>query len=176
MKGKVFISYLAIFVLFSLVFLLLLRTPLFANQTVLFYRGNILLALTFVMLFLISGLQRCILKVRFETILAALIMSASIHLSLFVVFPVTFDRSVTMYLLNRLKVSQSPTCQGLSAKQMEQLFIKEYVKRDQAMARRIYEQSVINMLKEQNDCITLTVRGTSFLSFSEFIKKLYNLN
>jgi len=176
MKGKVILSYFLIFVLFSLVFFLLFRTPLFASQTVLFYRGNILLALTFVMLFLISGLQRRILKVRFETILAAIIMSASIHLSLFVVFPVTFDRSVTMYLLNRLNSSQSPTCQGLSPQQMQQLFVKEYVKRDQAMTRRIKEQSIINILKEQDNCVSLTPRGRSFLNLSELIKKLYNLN
>ena len=176
MKGKVILSYFLIFVLFSLVFFLLFRTPLFASQTVLFYRGNILLALTFVMLFLISGLQRRILKVRFETILAAIIMSASIHLSLFVVFPVTFDRSVTIYLLNRLNSSQSPTCQGLSPQQMQQLFVKEYVKRDQAMTRRIKEQSIINILKEQDNCVSLTPRGRSFLNLSELIKKLYNLN
>lgn len=176
MKGKVLISYFTIFGLFSLVFLLLFRTPLFASQTVLFYRGNILLALTLIMLFLISGLQRRIFKVRFETVLAAIIMSASIHLAIFVVFPVTFDRSVTMYLLNRLNTSQSPTCQGLTPQQMEQLFIKEYVKRDQAIARRVKEQSIINILREQNNCVSLTSRGRSFLNLSELIKKLYNLN
>jgi len=176
MKGKVFISYLAIFVLFSLVFLLLLRTPLFASQTVLFYRGNILLGLTALFFLLTSDVCKRVLKVRFETILAAIIMSASIHLAIFVVFPVTFDRSVTMYLLNRLNISQSPTCQGLSAQQMEQLFIKEYVKRDQAMARRIKEQSIINILKEHNNCVSLTSRGRNFLNLSELIKKLYALN
>ncbi len=169
-------TYLIIFSLFSVVFLTLLRLPLFSSQKVLFYRGNILLGLTVLILFSISGMERSVLKVRFETLLAALVMSASIHLSLFVVFPVTFDRSVTMYLLNRLQVSNSPTCSGLSPQAMENLFIKEYVKRDQAMARRIYEQSQINILQQNQNCVKLTKRGQDFLQFSKIIKKIYDLN
>ncbi len=176
MKGKVFFAYGLIFGLFTLLFLLLLRTPLFVTQTVLFYRGNMLLLVTLGLLFLISGKLRQYLKVQSETILAALIMSVSIHLALFVVFPVTFDRSVTMYLLNRVSISQSPACDGLSPQKMEQLLIKEYVKRDQAIARRIKEQKIINIFNKQNNCVSLTVRGKDFLQLSQLIKKLYGLD
>jgi NADH:ubiquinone oxidoreductase subunit 6 (subunit J) len=169
---KIIATYIIIFLIFTAVFLLLLRSPLFASQKVLFYRGNILLGIVFILL-LTSGVCWRITKVRFETGLAALVMSASIHLALFVVFPVTFDRSVTMYLLNRLNTSESASCQGLSPQQMQNLFIKEYVKRDKAIARRIYEQSVIDMLKEKNECVSLTKRGQNFLKLSEFIKSVY---
>jgi hypothetical protein len=176
MKTKILLNYLLVFVLFTVVFLLLFRSPLFKGQTVLFYRGSFLLALTFFLFAITPGVIRGVLKVKYDTFFAALMMSASIHLAIFVVFPVTFDRSITMYLLNRLAVSQSPSCQGLSQKEMEQLFIKEYVKRDQAMNRRIKEQSIIKMLEKQNNCVSLTSRGHNFLKLSEFIKWLYALN
>ena len=169
-------TYLIIFSLFSVVFLIFLRLPLLASQSVLFYRGNLLLLLTFFLTLTIIFIIYKRIKIGFETLLAALVMSASIHLSLFVVFPVTFDRSVTMYLLNRLQVSNSPTCSGLSPQAMENLFIKEYVKRDQAMARRIYEQSQINILQQNQNCVKLTKRGQDFLQFSKIIKKIYDLN
>ena len=175
MKKSFIWTYFLTFLFFSLIFLGLLRSPLLSQQKVLFYRGNLLLALTVLILCSISGMEQRVLKVRFETVLAAIVMSASIHLSLFVVFPVTFDRSVTMYLLNRLNTSQSPACQGLSPQNMEKLFIKEYVKRDKAMSRRIKEQSIIDMLEKKDNCVSLTSRGQNFLNFSQIIKSLYAL-
>ena len=152
-----------------------MRTPLFASQKVLFYRGNMLLASTFLLLLIISLIFSKKIKISYESLFAALVMSASIHLALFVVFPVTFDRSVTMYLLNRLNSSHSPSCQGLAPKQMENLLIDEYVKKDQAISRRIKEQSIINTIQSNNQCVSLTDRGQKFLTFSELIKQLYAL-
>jgi len=176
MKRKMFRSYFLVFLLFTVVFLLLFRSPLFKGQTVLFYRGSFLLAVTFLLFAITPGVIRGVVKVKYDTFFAALVMSASIHLAIFVVFPVTFDRSITMYLLNRLATSQFSTCQGLSPQQMEQLFIREYVKRDQAIARRLKEQSIIKMLEKKDSCVSLTPRGHNFLKLSEFIKQLYALN
>jgi len=174
-KRKVVLAYLFIAAFFTVIFLGLFRTPLFGNQKVLFYRGNLLLVIAFLLTALVLYLVRNRSKVRFETALAALVLSASLHLAFFVTFPVTFDRSVTMYLLNRLESSKTAQCAGLSEQEMEQVFIKEYVKERQAMRRRIKEQSIINMLKESNQCVTLTPRGASFLRFSETVMRLYNL-
>lgn len=176
MKSKIVLAYFGVFIFFSIIYIALFKTPVLNTIVVLFYRGNLLLLATFLICLLIITIFKKRLAISWETLFAALIMSASIHLAIFVVFPVTFDRSVTMYLLNRLNTSRSPTCQGLSAKQMENLLIKEYVKRDQAIFRRIQEQSVINMLEQSNQCVSLTPRGQGFLKFSKFLKALYNIN
>ena len=169
------LSYLLVFALFTLLFLGLFHTPLLNSQKVLFYRGSLLLGLTALTFLLISGVCKRVLRVRFETILAAIVMSASLHLAFFVTFPVTFDRSVTMYLLNRLNTSQSRQCPGLTPEAMQAVFIKEYVKEQQAIARRIREQSIINMLEEKNRCVVVTARAQKFLQFSELVKKLYGI-
>jgi len=167
--------YLLTFIGFSLLYLFLFRTSLFSSQRVLFYRGNLLLLVAFLLTAAILFVFRRRFKLSFETALAALVLSAALHLAFFVVFPVTFDRSVTMYLLNRLETAKSAQCAGLFEKEMERVFIEEYVKEQQAMRRRISEQSIIKMIEVEKKCVSLTPRAKNFLRFSEMVKKWYAL-
>ncbi len=174
----IFMSYISTCTLFTLVFLLLFRTPLFADQHILFYRGIGLLVVTFVIGALIIALYSWYVTTdTTQSLIAALVTSAAIHLAIFVVFPVTFDRSVTMYLLNTLEAAPlQNSCHGYSATELEELLIKEYVQEHGAIARRIKEQSIIDMLTPNNACVSLTERGSRFLEFSRTVGWLYNLN
>ncbi|MFH1827614.1 MAG: glycosyltransferase family 2 protein [bacterium] len=167
--------YFLVFVFFTAIFISFFHTPIFINQKVLFYRGFILLIPAILITSIISALFNYYLfKVKLESLVAAIIISISINLSFFVIFPVTFDRSITMYLLSTLnEKSINQTCDGLSEKALEQYFITEYVKDNFAIKRRIYEQSIINMLKERNSCVQLTQRGRKFIEFSELVKRIY---
>lgn len=121
-------------------------------------------------------LNRYFFKLQQQTLLAAILVSFSFHLSFFIVFPVTFDRSITMYLLSTLKEkSASHTCGGLSKKSLEQYFVDEYILKSKAIDRRIQEQSIINFIKEEESCVRLTTKGNNFLNLSELIKKMYSL-
>jgi len=106
---------------------------------------------------------------------AALIIAFSVHLSLFVIFPVTFERSVTMYLLNVLKSNQQNVCQGLTKNQMRDKLITEYVIGKDAVNKRINEQIIIDIINKKDNCYQLTTRGTNFLKLSETLKKIYNI-
>jgi len=172
------IVYPLIFSIFSVIFLLSFRSPFFSNQKVLFYRGIELLVMTTVATLIVTILVfRKQWKFKLETIVSALIFTFSIHLSFFVIFPVTFDRSVTMYLLETLKQrGNSESCQGLSEEQLEEVFIKEYIRQNQAVNRRINEQLFIDFIKRHDQCVQLTDRGNKFLRLSEMITKIYALN
>lgn len=167
--------YCAIFFLFSLVYLSLFHTFLFKSQTILFYRGIILLAITLsIFLILAIGLNFKLKKLYLESILAAILVSTSFHLSLFVVFPVTFERSVTMYLLNTLAINHNDqSCQGLAKSQLQDKLIKEYVLKNKALDKRLSEQKVINIINGNQECVQLTQQGLDFLKLSELIKKIY---
>lgn len=174
MKRVVF-QYLGIFFFFSVMFIFFFHTPLLINQHVMFYRGIGLLFITLLIFLLLLIVLRNNLKLNFETLVAALVMSLSINLVFFVVFPVTFERSVTMYILNKLNVSkQTQNCQGLSNSELEKDFIENYVVKNQAMQKRITEQKIINMISEENNCISISSRGRSFLNFSRVIEKIYS--
>lgn len=174
---KIIITYLLTFLFFTLLFVLSFHAPLFKTQTVLFYRGILLLLTTTIVCSLLLFLFRQKFKLETQSFIAALTISLSFHLSFFVIFPVTFDRSVTMYLLSTLaKKPASQNCPGIGKSALKEAFITEYVKENRAIERRIYEQSFINFVKEEKECVTLTSKGHRFLNFSLFIKKLYGIN
>jgi hypothetical protein len=169
--------YVGVFALFSVLYLGSFHTPLLGSEEVLFYRGVLLLALVFILfaaviVFLYWGGY----IVRLESAAAALVASAAIHLAIFIVFPVTFDRSVTMYLLYALERSpQAQSCSGYSPTELEQTFLREYVGEQAALARRVEEQEIINMVDVSGQCIALTKRGEKFLQFSRAFGALYGV-
>ena len=107
--------------------------------------------------------------------MAAIFVAVSINLSLFVVLPVTFERSVTMYLLNLLNENEKNSCRGLTKNELRKHLVNEYVTGKDAIGKRIVEQTAINMIEEENRCYKLTKRGKNFLQTSELIKKIYNI-
>jgi len=175
---KILAVYFIILILFSFLFILSFHTPLFLEQRVLFYRGLfLLLIITFTTLIICLFLNKYFFKVSFETLFASLILAFCFNLSFFIVFPVTFDRSVTTYLLSAIKEkSGTQTCGGLPEKQLEQLFIDEYVLDQKAVSRRIKEQSIIKTVEKDRDCVKLTQRGDNLLNFLNLIKKLYSFS
>ncbi|MBI3633258.1 MAG: hypothetical protein HY226_03135 [Candidatus Vogelbacteria bacterium] len=175
--GKIIAFYFTIFAIFTILFFCYFYSPLFSSQWVLFYRGIELLLITIFSTLLVGIIiNNHWFRLTQESLIAALIVSLSIHVSFFVIFPVTFDRSVTMYLLSRLNTnSVTQSCNGLSENNLEQSFINEYVIQQGAVNRRIKEQLIIKMLEENNSCVQLTAQGKNFLKLSAIIKKVYKI-
>lgn len=165
------------FLLFTFVFLLLFHTPLWAEQKVLFYRGlGLLVVSSLLVSTLAMTIRRVWREVRIESLVAAVIISLSLHLSFFVVFPVTFDRSVTMYLLSSLENRRNDlSCSGKFEDSLEKNLIEEYIVSRRAVRRRLNEQSIIGMIEERNNCAQLSSTGTLFLKFAGLVKKLYGV-
>jgi hypothetical protein len=174
---KVLLIYFTTFIFFSVIYLLLFHTKLFFYQKVLFYRGIYFLVFT-TLLFLILDLLSYFLlfKKHLDSLIAATLIIASIHLSIFVVFPVTFERSVTMFLLNTLSNASSATCKGLSKEEMQSKLINNYVIKNKAINKRVNEQQIIGFLSGSKDCIQLTPKSRQFLDMSKIIKRIYAIN
>lgn len=170
---KTILIYGSIFIFFTFIYLFSFHLPIFVQQKTLFYRGVILLAVISSIFFALTLIIHQYRSIKYlQLIISAIIVSISLNICFFIVFPVTFDRSITMYLLNTLENQDE---MSLSEKGLEQLFIDEYVVSQKAISRRIQEQSIIHFLKKESDQIHLTSKSIGFLNFSEKIKKLYNL-
>ncbi|MGB9707283.1 MAG: hypothetical protein ACPL1D_00825 [Microgenomates group bacterium] len=166
---KLIFFYIVFFLLFTLTYLCFFHLPILTFIRIFFYRGIILLFInTLIWMFFLIYLK----KFPLERIISLILISFSINLSVFVVFPVTFERSVTMYLLTR--INDSGQC--ISKDQLEKDLINEYIIKGKALNKRIEEQSAINFLKEKDDCIISTEKNKMFIEFSKFVNKLYNLN
>lgn len=174
---KIIFIYFFIFIFFTLVYLLSFHLPIFNQQTVLFYRGITLLTLISIFFFIFTLVFHYFRPTKYlQSIISAIVISISLNICFFVVFPVTFDRSVTMYLLNTLEnQTANKTQKYLSENDLETLFINEYVKSQKAIGRRIQEQSMIDFLEKKSDQIYLTPKSLKFLNLSKTIKKIYNL-
>lgn len=111
------------------------------------------------------------LNINSEEIATALIMSLCIHVSIFIVFPVTVERSQTVYLLNVIKKNEH-----ISADALESEFIKNYIKKNNAIGKRLDEQSVTGTVMVSNrQLISLTKKGNLLLPFFDLVKRAYGI-
>lgn len=176
MLWRIFITYGLVFAAFSALYILSFRMSLFHGQDVLFYRGIYLLVFASAVL-LIAGIAICraYFPERLESFIAALALSAAFHLCFFVIFPVTFERSVTMYLLRTLgRVETTEVC-DLSKEELRETLIREYIIERDAVGKRLHEQRVIDFVNSGDQCIALTSRGSEFLKFSRVVETIYGL-
>lgn len=157
---------------FSSIFFLSFHLPLFSEEKVLFYRGLKLLFLIAFLFFLIIFYVKksSLINLSWETLISFLVVSFSLNLVFFVVFPVTFERSVTMFLLNKVNGNQ-----GIGKRNLEKMLIEEYILKNKALEKRINEQTKINFLTIKNNQVFLTEKGLKFLNLSLFLKKIYGI-
>lgn len=170
--------YILVFISFSGLYLFLFHIPLFTFQHVLFYRGLLLLTATavisFTSAFFLAHKNKAF-SVYLESIISAVIVSISINFAIFVLLPVTFDRSVSTYLLSTLNTRATPSCRGLTKKQLEGVLIDQYIVKNKALQKRIIEQEEIGFISDNGECITLTDRARTFLRLKQITEELYNL-
>ena len=102
--------------------------------------------------------------------LALASLALSFNLTFLIVFPVTFDRSVTTYLLEQL-AHKGP----LSVEQMQSLLINDYVVRDKAVLRRMREQELSGNVEVRDGSYALTTQGEEFISISRGIRRLFHI-
>lgn len=172
---KLIILYFATLLLFSIIFILLFHLPLKNFQPVLFYRGLIFLIITtclFILAVLILNLKK-ITGINRDSLIAAILVSASLNLSFFVVFPVTIERSVTIFILNSLSRSSTLNCVGLSRQELDNKLVNEYISENKALEKRINEQKLINFLEDDNGCISITPMAGNFLKFTKYVEEAF---
>ncbi len=167
---RIFTIYAGVFLIFTAVYLALFHLPPFLTD-VFFYRGLLYLGLTVLLFaFALAAYASRTGYRRTESLIAALSVAASVNLAAFVVFPVTFDRSLTMFLLHTLASERTATKSELS-----QQFIGTYFLTHDALGKRLHEQSVAGMIGYGNGTYSLTDRARLFLRISDVIGTVYGL-
>jgi hypothetical protein len=152
-----------------LFFFLLVVSGLFSNSiSIMMYRGIALALAAFAAHLLLLALIKKI--ENFDSKLAAATLALAFNLCFLVIFPVTIDRSVTIYLLSQIERQEA----GLTLEELQSRLIEQYVKEYDAVDRRIDEQVVTGNLKKENEKIKLTKQGRAFLNFARVIQKFFN--
>lgn len=162
--------YLLTFFIYS--FLFVFSFHLFYNpKEILFYQGLIFLFSILFLFFAFLFLLRKKIGKKFFHFFSALVFSFSFLLSFFVVFPVTFERSITMYLLKTVNQNQS-----ITKKELEKKLINEYILKNQALEKRLNEQKIIDFIEVKKNKVYLTEKAKKFLKMANLIDKIFGIN
>ena len=146
-------------------YIALTRSPAFDGIHILFYRG-ILLAGATAAIMLATGLAlRRRLGLVPETLTGAVALSLAFNLCFLITFPVTFDRSITMFLLARIEQHDG----RLDMVGLQQLFVREYLGEMRQIERRVNEQSLSGNIRVEQRRIHITPQGRRLLAGSRTI-------
>ncbi|MGL6352155.1 MAG: hypothetical protein ACRC2U_20455 [Aeromonas sp.] len=154
-----------------LIFVALVRSPFFQNIEILFYRGTVLATVAALLLVCTLGLiARKWRMIDMSSLIGAAALSLSFNICFLVLFPVTIDRSVTVFLLARMERLDRP----VSRQELEQIFYDQYIVQMQQVDRRLAEQRASGNITGSNEAAILTDNGRQFLNVSRKIGDWFN--
>ena len=159
------LAYCATIALGFLLYVALIRSPLLGGVAILFYRG-VVIAGVVAFLLLVAGIAaRHQMRLAPETLVGAVALSLAFNISFLIVFPVTFDRSITMFLLARIERQDGQ----LDARGLERVFVRQYLGDLRQIDRRIAEQSLSGTIRVERGRIHITPQGRRLLEGARLV-------
>ncbi|QGP80218.1 hypothetical protein GL174_07850 [Sphingobium sp. CAP-1] len=161
------IVYLIVLAAGFLLYLALIASPLLGAVPLLFYRGVLIAFIGALLLGLLLAIAaRRIAAIDLSTGVGAVALSLAFNISFLIVFPVTFDRSITMFLLARIERQDGE----LTPPMLEQVFLREYLGDMHQIDRRVREQTLSGNIVQRGDGrILLTPQGRRLLTSARTI-------
>lgn len=158
--GHLALIYLIALLVGFLLYLALIASPLLASISLLFYRGVLVAFAGAMLLAMLATLaaRRCTV-LDLPTVVGAVALSLAFNISFLIVFPVTFDRSITMFLLARIEQRDGQ----LDAQGLQQVYIHEYLGEMRQIDRRIREQAMSGNIRVEDGRIFITPQGRRLL-------------
>ncbi|MCI0467421.1 MAG: hypothetical protein L0Y57_10525 [Beijerinckiaceae bacterium] len=153
-------------------FVILLRCGAFAAIDVLFYRGVAVLVVSGFLLLpilwaLVGRMPERLGMTRRDTVGGA-VVAWSLLLAVFIVGPVTFDRSISIFILAQFELADTP----LSQQALRNAFIRTYVDDWDQVGRRLREQETSGNLERTPQGWQLTARGRTLMEVARAVSHL----
>ncbi len=152
----------------------LFRAGVLAQVNILFYRGLALIALAFVATFgAVFAVARRgpIAGVRGRDAFSAAVLSLAFNLCFLVIFPVTIDRSISVFVLGQMAAHAD---RAYSADEMSKVFSDVYVGQDQQIDRRLREQLLSGNVERVGDGYRISAHGRAFIQTSKLIAWMFD--
>jgi hypothetical protein len=105
-------------------------------------------------------------------LLSATSLALAANLIFLVVFPVTIDRSVSVYLLGQL--SKNP--KGMTEVELNERLIHQYVEQYQGVNRRMQEQISSGNVQIAGERYLLTPQGRTFIQFCDSVIDIFGVD
>jgi hypothetical protein len=166
--------YLAAPVIGFAVLVALFRAGVLGEVGIMFYRGVALIAVAFVATFAalfvvvrrgpISGLKG-------RDAFSAAVLSLAFNLCFLVIFPVTIDRSISVFVLGQMAAHAD---RAYSSDQMAQVFSNVYVGEDRQIDRRMEEQLLSGNVERVGDGYRISAHGKALIETSKLIAWMFD--
>ena len=180
-KFKLLFFYCIYILFFSFVYMLSFRLDISSITNIFTYKGVTLLIMVAILLLLLLiviryiFIKKNIIFLEIKDIFITILISILINAFILILIPTTIERSISVYMINRLNNSEN----GLSKSEIEQTFIDEYVYEFDAFNKRLNEQVITgNITKKVIDSeekYVLTNKGKFTYKLFRIFNELYNI-
>jgi len=165
--------YAAATLLGACLFVILLRSGAFAEIDVLFYRGVAVLVVSGFLLLpslcAMVGRMPERLGMTKRDAVGGTAVALSLLLAIFILGPVTFDRSISIFILSQFELTDAP----LSQQALRNAFIRTYIDDWDQVGRRLREQETSGNLERTPQGWQLTARGRVLMEVARAISHLF---
>ncbi len=152
---------------------ILFRLRILADIDVLFYRGVAIIAIVALATLLLAIWTALRMGLRGTDGLAAVAISVSINLSFLVLFPVTIDRSITVFLLGYMSEHPAAT---YTADDLKGVFSDRYLGQFHQIDRRMHEQVISSNIRRIGDRYQISPQGVTFIKLSRAIGVIFDVD
>jgi hypothetical protein len=139
--------------------------------TILFYRGLLLCgistALTFCLLLLACRKWPC-WQVR--DAVSAATFAAAVNLCFFVLFPVTIDRSISVFILDQMAARPG---HSFTVSEMRQIVVDRFVDDYEQIGRRLEEQHASGNVVRADTGYRISANGLEFMHFARLLSGIF---
>lgn len=151
-----------IFTVYTIIFVFLIN---FDIIEIFVYNGIVSMIFSFFITFLIF------FKKKYSLLISVLVVSISIHFSLFLFVPVTIDRSISVNLL--IELNENYKNEYLSKQEISRI-INDYTSSSEFVEKRINEQVASKNIVKTPSGYIFTRSGENLIKLFNIINKIYD--
>ncbi|MCQ2482953.1 MAG: hypothetical protein MJ153_05670 [Clostridia bacterium] len=161
------------FIVCSLFFVLLFHTPILSGMEVLMYRGMFFIVATGILSAVAMAVERHFWKfIDIKDIIMMFIIFCCVNTVLFVLIPVTVERSVSVFMLSYMEENSDKT---FTQDDIGVVFTDKYVNQYGAFDKRFKEQIETGTIVDNNDgTYSITPEGESIVKMFRIISKAFD--
>lgn len=162
---KMFIIFLAFTFIYILTFHLGIKIPIYT-----YYGITSLFVLTILLIIILIIYTKKSSNFDIKDSVIVILLCFFINLYFFCMVPVTLERSISVFMLNKMKNEKSYT-----KKEIEEMFIDKYVYEYKAFDKRLNEQEYTGTIEKKDKEYKINKKGKRLVKVFSLIKKIYNI-
>ena len=170
---KIIGLYFLIYLVYSAIFVGLFHTPLLKGMEVLMYRGIVFIIITGILSAVTMGVVRHFWKkLDVRDIIMMFIIFCCVNTVLFVLIPVTVERSVSVFMLSYMEENKSQT---FTQEEIGEVFTTKYVTDYGAFDKRFNEQIETGTIVDNGDgTYSITPAGENIVNMFRVVARMFD--